>query len=257
MKKKNLIAIFILCFAVTAGAVMPRIVLSYQDKRFESHKEKYEMEKISFITDNTLFDALKLMGEETKSYETKNENAKHTKKEIYASALNTIKAFNEYMDLIDTNKINAHKETPMYCVEDTNVAVSTAAGSTDLAYDKKDISIISVRQVFIWRCTMMMGNQGKLEMYIDDSTGKMVSMYIYFDDIVQKQGDAIGKYLNEGDKIMQKFCSSYYGVKTEIQRKGKKNYAEANIVMIDDADGKKVETQFFMDVWSLNFNLYS
>lgn len=257
MKKKNLIAIFILCFAVTAGAIMPRIVLSYHDKRFESNKEKYEMEKISFITDNTLFDAMNLLGEKTKFYEIKNENTKHTRKEIYAEALSMIKTFNEYMNLIDTNTIKTHKEIAMYCVEETSVEDMASTGSTDSIFDETDASVISVRQVLIWRCTIMIGDRGNVDMYMDDSTGKMIGMYICFDDAVQDQGDVIGKYLDEADKIMQKFCSSYYGVQTETHKKGEKNYVEANIIMTDDISGKDVETRFFMDTWSLNFNIYN
>ena len=56
--KSKIIAIFSLIIAVTFGALLPKIVLIYQDNKIQKSTEKYSVEQKKFKTENRIINTL-------------------------------------------------------------------------------------------------------------------------------------------------------------------------------------------------------
>ncbi|MFR0911002.1 MAG: hypothetical protein ACLSHN_10510 [Eubacterium sp.] len=56
--KSKIIAIFSLIIAVTFGALLPKIVLIYQDNKIQKSTEKYSVEQKNFKTENRIINTL-------------------------------------------------------------------------------------------------------------------------------------------------------------------------------------------------------
>ena len=208
---KNKIAVIaLLMVSVTIGTLFPKIVLTYQDKNLQNKTFTYDIDQKDFKTENKILNTLDAYTSGN-FYKAKDsiKDTKLSRDEVLKSIKKFYSILNKYAEYqVDYEKIINYKESAsLYLSESIISSMSMVADDESLAKKYK-----------IWTCSFETESGFKIELKLDDESGKVISFYMY-------------KQVNK----MKKFFEEYYEVSAQIETVDKQNFD----IILYDKDSKE------------------
>lgn len=169
---KNKIAVIaLLMVSVTIGTLFPKIVLTYQDKNLQNKTFTYDIDQKDFKTENKILNTLDAYTSGN-FYKAKDsiKDTKLSRDEVLKSIKKFYSILNKYAEYqVDYEKIINYKESAsLYLSESIISSMSTVADDESLAKKYK-----------IWTCSFETESGFKIELKLDDESGKVISFYMY------------------------------------------------------------------------------
>lgn len=208
---KNKIAVIaLLMVSVTIGTLFPKIVLTYQDKNLQNKTFTYDIDQKDFKTENKILNTLDAYTSGN-FYKAKDsiKDTKLSRDEVLKSIKKFYSILNKYAEYqVDYEKIINYKESAsLYLSESIISSMSTVADDESLAKKYK-----------IWTCSFETESGFKIELKLDDESGKVISFYMY------KQKLRVSLFDFEKVNKMKKFFEEYYEVSAQIETVDKQNF---------------------------------
>ncbi len=219
---KNKIAVIaLLMVSVTIGTLFPKIVLTYQDKNLQNKTFTYDIDQKDFKTENKILNTLDAYTSGN-FYKAKDsiKDTKLSRDEVLKSIKKFYSILNKYAEYqVDYEKIINYKESAsLYLSESIISSMSTVADDESLAKKYK-----------IWTCSFETESGFKIELKLDDESGKVISFYMY------KQKLRVSLFDFEKVNKMKKFFEEYYEVSAQIETVDKQNFD----ITLYDKDSKE------------------
>ena len=198
--KSKIIAIFSLIIAVTFGALLPKIVLIYQDNKIQKSTEKYSVEQKNFKTENSKG----LMYEVKDSVTDVNLSEKQIKRNIkeFLKILNKHSLYQiEYSD-----KIAFKYEAALY-VSDYNISISDVNAVNEKNANNNSNSD---SKYILFHCTLENKDGIGIDLQMDDETGKVIAFNIYNKKTEFK--------LFKSVEMAKNFITEYYEINADFDK---------------------------------------
>lgn len=207
--KSKIIAIFSLIIAVTFGALLPKIVLIYQDNKIQKSTEKYSVEQKKFKTENRIINTLDyyskgLMYEVKDSVTDVNLSEKQIKRNIkeFLKILNKHSLYQiEYSD-----KIAFKYEAALY-VSDYNISISDVNAVNE---KNANNNLNSDSKYILFHCTLENKDGIGIDLQMDDETGKVIAFNIYNKKTEFK--------LFKSVEMAKNFITEYYEINADFDK---------------------------------------
>lgn len=153
------------------GLFFQKIVLTYQDKNLQNKTFTYDIDQKDFKTENKILNTLDAYTSGN-FYKAKDsiKDTKLSRDEVLKSIKKFYSILNKYAEYqVDYEKIINYKESAsLYLSESIISSMSTVADDESLAKKYK-----------IWTCSFETESGFKIELKLDDESGKVISFYMY------------------------------------------------------------------------------
>lgn len=220
--KKFLVTCFYLSMTLavcTAGFLLPSILSSYQDRQIFAKIEHPAMEPPELTYSSSLYDTLRLFSKEHYFVEYPSAGSKRTDAEIFEIACNVLEQLQAYdvisadfnYDITNYSALlqlaivsEAGQDSSISSVTDTETSKESYA-----AYSTADSSS-DITTAVVWCCSIYFDSGYWIDMWIDDKSGKAVSLSMFVEQTLVLTYTDKQHTLDEFANRTAKFAEYYY-----------------------------------------------